>query len=113
MAVTAVITVAVALTGDVVGSLSIPTQTLSASPAERLVVALANGANTLTPPTGTLAAVFVPPSNSSVTKTLKGVSGDTGLPLATNAPTYVSLAASPGAFVIAANGAENLTVYWL
>lgn len=111
----ATISLGFTVTGDsiIATQVSVPAFGSQASPYEHQPVALVNGANTLTPPTGTLFVILIPPTNSAITKTLKGVSGDTGIPLVTNLPSFLSLVASPGTFVITANGAETLDVYWL
>lgn len=49
-----------------------------------------------TPPFGATAVVIVPPSNNLIGLTLKGVTGDTGIPLSTNFPTVISLAVPAG-----------------
>jgi hypothetical protein len=74
-------------------------------------VALIAGANTITPPSWALRATIVPASGSSNAKTLKGVSGDTGIPLATAESTKIALS-SASSFVINSTGSETITVYW-
>lgn len=74
-------------------------------------VSLTAGANTLTPPSWALRAIIVPASSSTNAKTLKGVSGDTGIPLAVAEATKIALA-SASSFVINSTGSENITVYW-
>ena len=63
-------------------------QVLNAEGAGQVVpVDLASGANTLTAPVGARGLIFVPPeSNTTVALTAKGVTGDTGIPMAYNAP---------------------------
>lgn len=65
---------------------------------------LANGANTITVPTGSTMCVFVPPSTNTQTLTLKGISGDTGIAMAVNKPALIPLS-SVASFVITTNGA--------
>ena len=85
----------------------------AASPAQHQSIALASGANTLTPPTGALYCVLIPPAASVVTKTVKGVTGDTGLPVSMTNATLLSLVAIPAAFVLTTNAIETIEVYWL
>src|SRR5512139_1726759 len=64
---------------------------LSAAIGEVDILTLANGWNSLTAPTGTNLIVFVPPSANTVSITLKGVTGDTGIALSKNNPTILSV----------------------
>lgn len=75
--------------------------------------ALASGPNTIAVPTGAQAVIVVPPVASLVTKTLKGVSGDTGIGISATLPTTVSLAASTITFVITCSGPEIISLMWL
>lgn len=74
-------------------------------------VSLTAGANTLTPPSWALRALIVPASSSTNAKTLKGVSGDTGIPLAVAETSKIALA-SAASFVVNSTGTEVITVYW-
>lgn len=90
--------------------------TNAASPGGSQQIALSSGANTITVPTGAIGFVYVPPSSSGVSKTLKGVSGDTGLPMATAIPTpydWEGAASPPATFVITAASSETGTMYWV
>jgi len=113
MAVIAGIAYAATLTGDVAGSLpTLAAFNNATSPAQRQVVALSAGANTITPAAGSRMAILVPPSGSTNGKTLKGITGDTGVPLDAAAVACIPLPAGPGTFVITSIGTENLTIYW-
>lgn len=69
-------------------------------------IKLANGANTITIPTWAAYILIVPDPTNAVVMTLKGVSGDTGIPLSLTGPSVVSLGASPPAnFVLTSTGA--------
>jgi len=83
-----------------------------ASPYQHITGALINGSVTFTPPAATLVVVLVPPTTSVITKTLKGDSGDTGVPLSKTQPSIFSVAVTPGTFVITASGSENIDVYY-
>lgn len=114
MAFTSTITPSVQLSGAAVAALALAALTNSSSPAEHVAVTTVNGANTLTPPTtGTLFLIIIPPTGSSITKTLKGVTGDTGVPLSLTNWSLISLAATPGALVLTTNGVETLDIWWL
>src|ERR1700752_2894513 len=68
---------------DIAGSSSIFTIT---------TVVLASGANTITLPTPTTSVqgVIITPNDSSVTVTLKGISGDTGIAISNVLPTIIA-----------------------
>lgn len=52
------------------------------------------------------AMIIMPPLNNGQTLTLKGITGDTGIPLSTVSPTLIGLPTSPpSSFVITAGGA--------
>jgi hypothetical protein len=114
MAKTSTLSIGINAAGDgAVLNLGLTLAQNAASPAQHQLIALASGANTLTPPTGTLYCVIVPPAASAVTKTVKGVTGDTGLPISMINPTLLSLVATPAAFVLTASAIETIEVYWL
>jgi hypothetical protein len=86
-------------------------QNLAGSPPTS--VALINGNTTVNVPAAAQGFTIVPPPGSTVAKTLKGIAGDTGVPIHNTLPTSVAL--TPGAlasFVIGANGAETVEVIW-
>ena len=113
MAKTATITIGVNAVGDgVTVNFSQTPPVNAASPVKHEVLTTVNGANTLTPPTGALYCVLIPPAGSVIAKTLKGVTGDTGVPLALASSMFLALPAAAGAFVLATNGIENIDVYW-
>jgi hypothetical protein len=93
----------ITLTGDVTA-----TQVNSAgqnpnSPGVNELKSLAVGANTITPPSGgstPVAVTIIPPAGNIITLTLKGVAGDTGIPLHLTDPTTIALAAGVASFVI-------------
>lgn len=58
----------------------------------RSLLSLASGANTITVPAGATMCIIIPPTtNTTVTLTLKGVTGDTGVPIAKATPTVLTL----------------------
>jgi hypothetical protein len=104
-------------TGDHVAS---PVISAGANPASPAAIAapitLASGANTITVPTGgtTVTAVtIVKPAGNTVSITLKGVTGDTGIALHKTDPDSISLDPSASTFVLTA-GAQiiGVTLIW-
>jgi hypothetical protein len=74
---------------------------------------LANGFNSISIPATAVGVIIVPPSGSSVTKTLKGVTGDTGIPIdPANSTRLKFTAGQNSAFGITANGAETIGLLW-
>ncbi len=75
------------------------------SPCDKNTFPLASGANVVTTAAGTAGIKFVPPTTNVVSVTLKGISGDTGIPLLPNAP-FEFYFATPGVntFVLLAGG---------
>jgi len=68
-------------------------------------IVLASGANTITVPAGSTAMVIVPPTTNTQTLTLKGVTGDTGVPLSPTQPSVISFPASAPSTVVLTAGA--------
>jgi hypothetical protein len=77
------------------------------------IVELQVGFNVVTVPPGALMAVIVPASSSANTKTMKGLTGDTGVLISPNLPTLLALPANTASFGLTSAGAEALTIYWL
>jgi hypothetical protein len=87
------------------------------SPAQSEVKDLVLGANTITPPTGggttPVGVLIIPPSTNANALTLKGVAGDTGVPISKTDITYIGLGAT-GTFVInAAALTSGVRFIWL
>lgn len=112
-AITSNMSLALSFSGGISATIVIPTVQNPASPGEHLPTSLVSGANTLTPPAGSTGLVILPPVNSAVTKTLKGVTGDTGVPIAAGLPTFLSLPPAAGALVLTTNGPEIVDIYWI
>jgi hypothetical protein len=55
-------------------------------------------------PTGATVAIIIPPAANAVTITLKGITGDTGIPLSVNTPSVIACAATT-AFGLTVGGA--------
>lgn len=102
----------ISLGGSINGVIPIAQLGNANSPGEHLSVALVNGANTLTPPTGATFLLIVPPATSTVTKTLKGISGDTGVPVSPSQIIFLALA-NTNPLVLTTNNTETIDLYWL
>jgi hypothetical protein len=78
-------------------------------------LSLTGAADTITVPSGATGFRLIPPAGSSVTKTLKGVSTDTGLPIHPAKPfgPWYFASVPPANFVILSSGAELVQVLWL
>lgn len=76
-------------TGSDPGKKTFTAATNTASPAYDIYVNLASGANTITAPVAATPTrcTILPPSGNTVLLTLKGVTGDTGVPLHKTDPT--------------------------
>jgi hypothetical protein len=67
-------------------------------------VALASGANTITVPTGATGVLIIPPAANAQTLTLKGVTGDTGVPISPSQPSLIMFATAPPATIVVTAG---------
>lgn len=117
MSKVATLTLSVAVTGDGVNEQSYPvTVQVNPSPADRGQLVITSAGQTLIPPvnpqTPPSFLLLIPPSTSAVTKTLKGVTGDTGFQISQTNPTLIAVNSSTVLF-IAASGTEVLGYYWL
>lgn len=74
---------------------------------------LSSGNNTITVPTGAIAALLIPPIANAVALILKGVNGDTGVSLGLTTPTLISLAAAQTTFVVNAGSNVTVVVQWI
>ena len=104
MAVNALRTTTITYTGDVSNTI-VETLSNSNSPGQTDLITLASGANTIAVPTGGSAPVsctIVPPLGNTISITLKGVSGDTGIKLNIGADTTISLDPTQTSFVLTA-----------
>lgn len=111
MAVNATRQATLVYTGDVAGTQVLDAAANAASPGQMQIIALSSGANTITPPTGTQGVVIKPPSGNTVTLTLKGVTGDTGVGLHLTDHSSLGLAGVT-AFCITTNGSVTLRFFW-
>jgi hypothetical protein len=95
MATTATRVTTITYSGDVNGTETTGGAANAASPAQSQIITLAVGANTITAPasgTTPTALTIIPPAGNATAVTLKGVSGDTGIPIHLTDSLTISLA---------------------
>lgn len=116
MAVNSVRKTIITYSGDVVAQHVIPPVSNTASPGSITLVDLSSGANTVTVPDGgsTPAAVTIcPPNGNTVSITLKGITGDTGIRIHDTHPTTIALDDSVASFVLTAGASvAGVRMYW-
>lgn len=116
MSVSATRSISIVYTGDVAGTETINAATNAASPGSVEIKTLSSGANTITVPTGgstVTCCTILPPTGNTVLITLKGVSGDTGIPIHKTDPTSVAIDSTCSTFVLnAASGITGVRLYW-
>lgn len=116
MATTATRVTTITFTGDVNGAQAPAAASNAASPGQIQILTLTTGANTITPPTGgstVVACTIIPPAGNTQLITLKGVSGDTGIPLHKTDPTTIAVDTTMSSFVLNAAGAvTGLRLIW-
>jgi hypothetical protein len=118
MAKTSVLSMAVQIVGDGVNeTYNIVAVNPVVNPAAPgggpLLYALITGANTIPVPPGSISMVIAPPPASVVALTLKGLTGDTGFPLAPNLPAMLPLPTGTLTVLIDAAAPENVSILWL
>lgn len=97
--------------GDVVAQMDENAANNSSSPGEIEIITLGTGNNAIVPPTGSVACTIIPPSGNTSIITLKGVNGDTGVPLHLTDPT--SFGINTGAtFVLNAVTQVTVRIIW-
>jgi len=116
MAISAVRQIQVVLAGDLTETMQFPAVQNSTSPASDVEYLLASGVNTITVPAGgssVKAMTIRPPALNTFTITLKGVSGDTGIPLSKLDPTSIAFDTAPATIVLTTNGIiSGLRILW-
>jgi hypothetical protein len=107
MAVTSSRSVQIQFSGDITTEVIKSADDNAASPGMEVVQTLASGANTITAPVVSgitvKALTIIPPSANTATITLKGITGDTGVPLHLTDPTSIGLASTFTSLVITAS----------
>lgn len=116
MAVNSTRVVTISLTGDVTLNNPLSAAANAVSPGSVTVHTLAAGDNTITVPTGgttVKGATIIPPTGNAQTITLKGVGGDTGVPISKLDPTSIGFEVAPVNFVLNAGGIiTGLRIFW-
>lgn len=116
-----VVTIAGNVSGGPVGSRSLSWAVPLASAVDQMqTIAVVNGANTVTVPSGTTYMVIAGPNSitpapnpaSSVTLTLKGVAGDTGIAFSTSKPLAIAFDTAPASVVINSTGSATVYVWF-
>ncbi len=107
MAVTATRTTTITYAGNVQGTQTLAAASNAASPGKVDLVSLASGANTISAPTGgstPVSVTIVPPAGNTVLMTVKGVTGDIGVPIHKTDPTTLALDSTFSSFCLTAAG---------
>jgi len=92
---------------------SFPAAQNTSSPAQNSYTNLSSGANTINTPTGAVSVTIVPPSGNTVSITLKGISGDTGIRIHNTDPSSIAIDSSVTSFVLtAANPITGVRILW-
>src|SRR5213592_4244415 len=109
MATSSIWTATLTLSGDDPATKTYTAANNAASPAQDVYVNLASGANTITAPVAAVATrlTIVPPALNTNLLTLKGVSGDTGIPLHLTDPTSIGINTTVVTLVINAAAITN------
>ncbi len=115
MAKTVTTTIAVTLSGDGFGGAPLYSQsyvnTSGLAPGQ---VTTSNGFTSIAVPAAAQGVLVVPPPGSTLVKTYKGVTGDTGIQ--SSGPGLVRIDFTPGqvaSFGVATTGVEQLELIWL
>jgi hypothetical protein len=72
-------------------------------------IQLVNGANTITVPSWATGCIINPNSANAVAMTLKGVTGDTGIPLDLTSPSLLNFPAAPPASFVLTSASAGAT----
>lgn len=114
MAKLSTVTLQATVSGDGAAGTFVPPGTPITNPAAPdggpHLVEINMGANTMTTPPNIKGVIIVPGSVAQVL--LKGVSGDTGVPLSPGVPTFLSIPASLESFVLYASAADTIQMQW-
>lgn len=109
MSITSARSIALTFTGGVTYAQVFPAANNILANAEALVTDFTTGFNAISIPTGgstiPTAVTFIPPATNTQTLILKGVTGDTGIPLSKTDPSSIALATTATTFGVTAGGA--------
>lgn len=115
MATAAAWSATLTMTGDDPSTRVFSAASNASSPAYDQFVNLSSGANSFTVPTAAVPTrlTIIPPSGNTVLITLKGVSGDTGVPLHKTDPTSIGLDTTAATIVLnAASAISGVRLIW-
>lgn len=79
---------------------------------DSLTASFAVGFTAVTPPANATAALIIPPAANTNPITLKGVTGDTGIPLSRSKPTCLTFVAGSTFGLTIATGATIITIVY-
>lgn len=97
------------LTEDLLYSQQFASLTSTTSPARVTSTTLVSGTNTIVLPAGTSGFGIIPPvSNTTVDLTLKGVTGDTGVPLGASNPSIFGIKTTTATTQVVVNASGTL-----
>lgn len=107
----------ITFTGDVTAVQTVEADTNAASPASVEIQSLASGFNSITVPSSTGVTVtcctIIPPVGNTVSITLKGVTGDTGIRLHNTSPTALAIYSDVTAIgLTAASAVQGVRFIW-
>lgn len=105
MATTSTRKITLTFSGDVLGTQDAQAATNTSSAGSIEIKTLASGPNTITVPTGgtvPTAVTIIPPTANTTLMTLKGVTGDTGIPIHKTDPTSLAIDATVATFCLTA-----------
>lgn len=108
MAVTGNRSVIIEFAGDIQYSQTFEAIVNGVSPGAIAIQTLSAGNNTINVPSGTTGITIEPDSSNTIGITLKGVAGDTGIPLALGSPTSIGVTAAVTTIVL--NAVSTVTV---
>jgi hypothetical protein len=107
------VTIGGQLTGVPLGQINLPPFTIVANAANNLAqssITLASGFNSISVPTWAVGVIIIPSVTNAVAMTLKGVTGDTGIPLSLTAPSCLSFPATPPATIGITSASAGATI---
>jgi hypothetical protein len=111
MSVTSARSIIIENTGDVEYSQTFEAAANASASGQNQIVALSTGNNAVSIPTSAVAVTIIMPDANTVQVTLKGVNGDTGIPLHLTQPSSLSIG-SGAAIVLSAASAVNVRLIW-
>jgi hypothetical protein len=113
MAVSSTRSITLGFSGDYQADKTAAAATNTSSPGGVVLTTLASGNNTINlPSTSTTGVTIVNSTGNTVQLTLKGIAGDTGIPIHRTDPTSLGLPNSTGTFVINAASSMDVRLFY-